>query len=50
MKAVCNRALFMVENISPRAGTWSGKMHAMIKFQRSGTTEKGDIRLTLKID
>ena len=29
-------------------GTWSGKVHAMIKFQRSGTYEKGDMRLTLK--
>ena len=31
-------------------GTWSCKVHAMIKFQRSGTYEKGDMRLTLKTD
>ena len=30
--------------------TWNGKVHAMIKFQRSGTYEKGDMRLTLKTD
>ena len=30
--------------------TWKGKVHAMIKFQRSGTYEKGDMRLTLKTD
>ena len=30
--------------------TWNGKVHAMIKFQRSGTYEKGDMRLTLKMD
>ena len=28
--------------------TRNGKVHAMIKFQRSGTYEKGDMRLTLK--
>ena len=30
--------------------TWSGKVHAMIKFKRSWTYEKGDMRLTLKTD
>ena len=30
--------------------TWNGKVHAMIKFQRSGTYEKEDMRLTLKTD
>ena len=30
--------------------TWNGKVHAMITFQRSGTYEKGDMRLTLKTD
>ena len=30
--------------------TWSGKVPVMIKFQRSGTYEKGDMRLTLKTD
>ena len=30
--------------------TWNGKVHAMIKFQRSGTYEKGDMRLILKTD
>ena len=33
-----------------RGVTWSGNVHAMIKFQRSGTYKKGDMSLTLKTD
>ena len=34
----------------PGWGGWSDKVHAMIKFQKSWTYEKGDIRLTLKTE
>ena len=47
---VCPSDLVLSGGEGEERRTGNGKVHAMIKFQRSGTYEKGDMRLTLKTD